>query len=378
MKRIDRSRLRHQLRAGLKRRNRTIRPKGHEATLARKKKRRGKNKLYQAPIEAPAKLDIYSSKNHTAFVTFIEQFRRAALNKRRVFISFKSTYRITAAAGLLLVAETDRIIKAHPNLTIKCSFPPLRSEGRYRNAQNMVESALKQIGFFKLINQHSTKLTNQATVKRWRQLSGITTDGSLAASLLDTLEGVVSKSVQRKMYRGAIEAIANCVEHAYPQLRNDGLKIKDDRWWMLVGIDDEHISVIVCDLGVGIPETLPKKHPQSLLTSIASTFGIIDQSDGELIRASTYIKRTRTALSHRGKGGQDFRSIVDVFPSAQLSIRSNQGAFTLTGERCKRARKDRSRRFVDGTNHRESVSNFRDSIRGTLIEWVLSAEDFAK
>jgi hypothetical protein len=242
----------------------------------------------------------------------------------------------------------------------------------------MVESALKQIGFFKLIKQHSPKLTNQATVKRWRQLSGDTTDGSLAASLLDSLEGVVSKPVQRKMYRGAIEAIANCVEHAYPQPRDDGLTIKDDRWWMLVGIDDERISVIVCDLGVGIPETLPKKHPPSLLTSIASSFGIIDQTDGEMIRASTYIKRTRTALSHRGKGGQDFRSIVEVFPSAQLSIRSNHGAFTLTGERCRRVRRDKSRRFVDGTNHRESVSNFRDSIRGTLIEWVLSAEDFAR
>jgi len=240
----------------------------------------------------------------------------------------------------------------------------------------MVESALKQIGFFKLINQTSQKLTNQASVKRWRQLSGNTTDGSLAASLLGSLVDVVPPKVRRKMYRGAIEAIANCVEHAYPIDRDDGLKLKDDRWWMLVGIDEERISVIVCDLGVGIPVTLPIKHPDTLLSKIAQTFGIADNSDGELIRASTYVRRTRTELSNRGKGGQDFRSIVEIFPSAQLSIRSNRGSFTLTGEACRRMRKDRAQRFVEGTNHRESVSNYRASIRGTIIEWVLSAEDF--
>mgnify|MGYP003631428317 CR=1 FL=1 len=180
------------------------------------------------------------------------------------------------------------------------------------------------------------------------------------------------------MYRGAIEAIANCVEHAYPDGSYGRLSASDTRWWMLVGIDAEHISIIVCDLGVGIPTTLPRKHPEKLLARIASRFGILDQSDGELIRASTYIRRTRTELENRGKGGQDFRSIVELFPAAQLTIRSNRGAFSLTGENCLHARREKNRRFVEGTNRTESVSNYSNSIRGTIIEWVLSAEDFAE
>lgn len=335
MKAIDRERIPFIKHAANKRFMRSIRQKG--AQEGPPKKRNRKNKNYIPPLEAPAKLDIYRSKNYRKFVEFIEEFRRLAKQRtKKIFISFKNTQRITAAAGLLLVAETDRIVRAFPEVSIKCSFPPILSEGRYKASHNLVESALKQIGFFKLINQHSNKLTNQSSVRRWRQLSGNTTDGSLAASLLGSLSEVLSKQAQRKMYRGAIEAIANCVEHAYPEYRKDGFGTNDDRWWMLVGVDEDDISVIVCDLGVGIPETLPRKHPETLISKIFDKFGIKDQSDGELIRASTYIRRTRTELTNRGKGGQDFRSIVDTFPSAQLSIRSNRGAFTLTGEQMPR------------------------------------------
>lgn len=373
MKKFDRESLVHTQRAAEKRFRRSIR---NRRPGRRRGVRRGLG--LTAPIEAPAKLDIYLSHNHKAFIEFICRLRDKSRYTKDVFISFKNTHRISAAAALLLYAETDRLISAFPDLKIRCSFPPALSEGKYKNNNSLVESSLKQIGFFKLIGQNSGKTTNQASVRRWQQLSGNTADGSLANKLLDTLGASISQISKKRLYRGAIEAISNCVEHAYPEVRKDGLGLDDKRWWMLVGMDDHIISIIVCDLGVGIPETLPRKNPESIVTKIYKTLNIKSQSDGEMIRASTYIRRTRTGLPNRGKGGKDFRSVVEVFPSAMLSIRSNRGCYILAGPESRKIRKDRNRRFIDERKRLEAVSNNSSSIHGTLIEWVVSKQDLIK
>lgn len=372
MKKLDREQLRFQLTAADKRLRRSLR---EQHSGKRKRKRRRREGEYAKPIEAPAHIDIYRSNNRAKFLQFLKAIKQRAQSKGTTYISFRNARAITAAAGLLLVSETDKLVKANPNARFKCSFPPVITKGRYRNTDNLVESSLKQIGFFKLIGQQSTKLTNQASVKRWKQLSGDTADGSLAASLIRSLADNLPEKARKRMYRGAIEAIANCVEHAYP---SDAIEAQADRrWWMLVGIDREVVSVIVCDLGVGIPVTLPK-HPPRVINRIFSRLGISRGNDGELIRASTYIRQTRTELKNRGKGGLDVRSIVDAFPSAQLTIRSNRGAYTLLGNDCKGVFKDRVAKVVEGTNSREAISNHRESIGGTIIEWVLNTKDFTK
>tara|TARA_R110000850_G_C9968249_1_gene464996 strand:+ start:625 stop:963 length:339 start_codon:yes stop_codon:yes gene_type:complete len=107
--------------AGEKRFARTIRPKDPKE---KRKARRRQGKHYERPIEAPPKLDIYSAKNHRKFVQFLNEIKRVAGAGKVLFISFKNSHRITAAAGLLLVAETDRLMKTYPDLSVKCSFPP--------------------------------------------------------------------------------------------------------------------------------------------------------------------------------------------------------------------------------------------------------------
>ncbi|WP_285259225.1 hypothetical protein [Halopseudomonas bauzanensis] len=374
MKKINKDKLRFQIRAGVQRFKRSLRPKS-TAERARFRRKQRKSRFIK-PIEAPPRIDIYQASNRANFLKFIGALKRRANSKRQIYISFRNSESITATAGLLLVAETDKLVKAHPAIRIKCSFPPVVSKGRYRNSESLVESSLKQIGFFKLIGQESSKPTNQASVKRWKQLSGEAANGSLAGSLLDNLTSLPTRA-RRRMYRGAIEAIANCVEHAYPpdMTGDNETDDIDRRWWMLVGIDAGVISVVVCDLGVGIPQTLPK-HPDNLLDKIFDRLPIDRRNDGELILASTYIRRTRTELENRGKGGSDVRSIVDAFPSAQLTIRSNRGAYTLTGKNCRRAYRDVKSKFIKGTDNKESVSNYSDSVGGTIIEWVLDTKDF--
>lgn len=373
MKKLDREKAEILIGTAEKRFRRSIRKKHrpkkrHRASLVR-------HEAKTSLVEAPDKLDIYSQKNHSKFIEFIENLRRHSKLTGETLITFRNTTRITAAAGLLLIAEVDRITKAFPEKRFKCSLPPKFTEGKFRNSNDSVECSLNQIGFFKLIKQTNNRQSNLISISKWSQLSGDTADGSIANNLLDSIADKVPEASRRKIYRGAIEAIANCVEHAYPDIRDDGLNIIDKRWWMLVGADQQNLTVIVCDLGVGIARTLPQKHPASLLDQIKSTFGIFGQSDSEMIRISTHIKQTRTGKPNRGKGGKDFRSITRNFPSATLIIRSNKGTFAITGKDSSQLRKVSARKFVEGTDRTESTIEHSKSIRGTILEWIVPLKD---
>jgi hypothetical protein len=329
-------------------------------------------------VDAPVKLDLYSPKNHRAFVMFLQNIVQTVRTNDKTFINLRHCTRITAAAGLLLVAEVDRLKKAFPLKSIKCINPETPKNGPGKSDANLVESALNQIGFYKIIGQENNKIASAGSVKKWRQLSGASADGTLASSLLQTLSTEVSPQVLKKLYRGAIEAIANCVEHAYPTARQDGLNIDDPRWWMLVGRDEAHLTIIVCDLGVGIPSTLPTKHEASFLSSLKTLLGVTGSTDSEMIRISTHIKETRTKLSNRGKGGKDFRSMPANFPSSYLAIRSNKGAFFITGKEHAPFKGVSSRKYVPGTDRSESMIEHENSIRGTLIEWAIPIKDLQK
>ncbi|MCH5486763.1 hypothetical protein [Pseudomonas syringae] len=365
------------LRAAEKRFTRSIRMdrKGRRAT--KKRKTRSDEPDFGMAI-APTKLDLYSPKNHSRFVDFLQEIRRSVSAHEVTTLNMKHCIRITAAAGLLLVAEVDRLTKAYPLHKIKCINPEASNNGPGKSGTNLVESALNQIGFYKIIGQSNSKKAVAGSVKKWRHLSGYMADGNLADSLLQTLKDEVSAEVLKKLYRGSIEAIANCVEHAYPSARRDGLNIIDPRWWMLVGKDETSLTIIICDLGVGIPNTLPVKHEESFLSQIKNALGIVGNSDSEMIRISTHIKQTRTNQKHRGKGGKDFRSMPANFPSSYLAIRSNKGAFFITGKEHIPFKGVSSRKFVPDTQKSESMIEHKNSICGTLIEWAIPLKDLQK
>ncbi|WP_426180414.1 hypothetical protein [Pseudomonas sp. TWRC1-2] len=367
------------LRAADRRFARSIRANvGH---LNKKGRRSEKRKLAEKPhiVDAPSKMDLYSPKNHRAFVLFLQRIRQCVSTTSKTVINLKNCSRITAGAGLLFFAEIDRLVKAFPQNSIRCINPEnLRSGPGRSDNSNFVEGALNQIGFYRLIGQKNNTKSSVRSVKRWHQLSGDSADGSLASSLLQTLSKEVHPQILKQLYRGAIEAIANCVEHAYPSPRQDGLGIPDPRWWMLVGIDDENLTIIVCDLGVGIPSTLPAKHSDSFLSNLKSRLGITGSSDSEMIRASTHIKETRTKLKYRGKGGKDFRSMPETFTSSFLAIRSNKGSFFITGRDHQPFKAVSSRKYIPGTNNSESTIEHDESICGTLVEWAIQVKDLQK
>jgi len=310
-------------------------------------------------IEAPAHIDLYKPGNFLPTIDFLNNLRNAyGVQRSSVVICFRNTISITAAAGLLLIAEVDKLVKLYGNSTLTCNRPnPVRK--KYGALNNTVECVLNQIGFFKLIGMRERVLNAPHNVTCWDYSSGEVTESQMAGELLKKIENLVSKEVSAALYKGAIEAMANSVEHGYIEERNDGTGYTDKRWWMFASVMSGQLVIIVCDLGVGIPNTLHKTQPPSLLQAIMDKWKIVEKGDAAWIKAATLVKETRTEHGHRGKGGTDLRSLLQVSKGAKLSIFSNKGYYELKNLMTK-----------NGMNKAFdfAVEN-RESIKGTIVQW---------
>lgn len=316
----------------------------------------GRYERKEVLVAAPAYLDIYAPKNHTKTVKFLKELR-TKVSQGNVKICFRDTVRISAAAGLLFIAEIDRLVGAYGTSRITSTPPPVTRD-KLGCEKRTVEAVLNQIGFYKLIEKNSVVDTSEPSVKCWEYESGYVTQGSAAALILDKIDKQVDGLPMKPLYRGCIEAMANCVEHAYPRNRGDGLEIDDKRWWMFAAVMGSSLIVLICDLGVGIPNTIQKTQSESFLKKLFTTFNFSATSDAEWIKAATLVKETRTQQSHRGKGGGDLRSLVRDYPSSRLSIYSNRGRYSYQST-------------SKGTYTPEIISDNKHSIFGTIIEWEI-------
>lgn len=341
----------------------------HDARLLRRRKKHQKATMesWAVEVKAPPNINLYQRRDHQRTIRFINDLRLKISRHQRVRISFRDTKTISAAAALLFIAELDRLVTHFPDTKISCTRPPKRQESKFRNETYVVESALNRIGFFKLIGKPERDVPSYANVECWQHSQGTIAEGSIAGSLINQVDDKLPAVAKRRLYRGAIEAISNCVDHAYPTLRPDGLNIDDRRWWMFVGINDNNLVVVVCDLGVGIPTTLPQKHSRARINAVLNFLNLKGNNDSDLIHASTYLSRSRTQQKHRGKGGKDIIGLLDHYTEANLSIYSNKGCF-----------RGSNRTTRSGKVHPMAVKDEqRLSIRGTVIQWSVPIKELA-
>lgn len=153
----------------------------------------------------------------------------------------------------------------------------------------------------------------------------------------------------------------NAVEHAYISQRPDTLNINDTHrrhWhlfsWIRQQGEQNDITVVFCDLGVGIPVTLPDTDPEwgRVHEGFLKGFYIKEGEDGAAIRHAIMHGRTTTGAEHRGKGLPQLVENVEKIPGARLTILSNRGAYNY----------ESGRSWVP--------RDFADSILGTLIAWT--------
>lgn len=292
-------------------------------------------------LTAPPAFDIEDEKSRRRLIQFLEDlrghFRHSA--PKRLLIDFQGTLRFVAAGTLLFYAELCRLVEYSPATQVRCNEP--------RNER--AKQVLQQIGVYGICQHPYHGRTTHRDVVHWRIARGHVVDANQYAEAIEAHEGRLAEPLVKGIYRGLAEAMTNVCQHAYIGRRDDGLDHDGPRdWWVFSQEKDGQLFVALCDLGVGIPVTLPKTNP-SLFGRLKAMAGI-EPLDGECITAAIEDSRSRTGRPERGKGLGDIIRAVSGAPSGRAVVFSNRGCYTLNGGK-------------------EASGNYRDSILGTLISW---------
>jgi hypothetical protein len=306
-----------------------------------RRKRQLKTKRAQPNvIKAPQKFDLEQPKPRSKLVSFLTELRREVIGagKAGVTIDFTDTRHMWATGTLLFRAELCRLRRiTNGAVKLRC-LPP-------RNPK--VAQVLKQTGIFRALGHRSSIKPSYSDVVHWRYAEGNGAQGAKYDEILGQYDGTIPPSVASGLYLGLTEAMTNCHHHAYIAGRQDGLDQVDEpkEWWMFSQERDGRLSVAFCDLGVGIPETLPLRQPR--LWERLKSGGVTDAV--AIIEAIKY-SQSRTQKHYRGRGLRQLVEVIENTPGAMLLLFSNRGCYV-------------------NRNGTTSVRDFRDSILGTLIAW---------
>ena len=254
---------------------------------------------------------------------------------------------------LLFVSELDRIKRI-----LKDNF-----DIGIENATNkIVNQTLHQVGVYKICNVAKGDTDFDAfaaSVRHWRYATGERVNEQTSKAF-ETIEGRLTPELAKGMWKSVSEAVVNSVEHAYVEARGvDGPRMGHSRWWMFSQEKDDKLTVAVCDLGIGIPRSLPLNWQASMLQKLRDTFSG-EGSDSRSIRAALEVGATSTSASHRGKGLPQIWNTLRNVKGASISIMSNYGSLTWNGD--------------DGE---EFAHEHDTSIAGTLIIWTVASRSGA-
>ena len=234
---------------------------------------------------------------------------------------------------------------------ITCAYPQ----------KNKVEQVLQQVGIFRLLGKEERLTLDADDVIHWRFIDGALAEGEKANSLIAAFAEKMPESLARNLYDGLVEAMTNCVHHAYLEPRDDELQLGlESGWWMFAQERDGRLIIVICDLGIGIPQSLPRTHDaeavQSTLERIGRAVRARGYRDVDYLRAALEIGRTRTKLPGRGYGLAQFRQVLENTQDGVLRIFSNRGCYTY---------------FRQMGETIERSDEFSTSIRGTLVQWAI-------
>jgi hypothetical protein len=272
---------------------------------------------------------------------------RQAFRSGHVHLDFSALRKLDSAATLLWLAEFDRLRSAF-NRQITYDLPEA----------DKVLQVFRQIGLLEMLGDKAVNVTPvDDDVIHWRYASGNNVNGTHYDAVLGHYDGILAKPMQDALYTGITEAMANVLHHAYDGQRQDGMSMPQTtkRWWMFSQCREGRLSVVFCDLGIGIPRSLPVKQRTPWLNFIR----VHKKWDCDHGRIAYAIEKcaSRTKEAHRGKGlGQ----IVDgvMGQGGQVIIYSNEGFY---------ARGPGQSRAIKRT--------LSANVLGTVICWQLPIEE---
>lgn len=304
------------------------------------------------PLKAPRVIGLYNKNIQSELVVFLKNLRKACTTRDSVKISFSGTEKVNSCGTLLMLAEIDRIVRSlGDRCRLTCGYP----------RDKTVEKVFQQIGLFSILGKpHRLRVTEEdTTVANWRYASDISVNQQSADALMKTIQAQLPEGY-KKLVSGVGEAMDNAVHHAYLRPRGDKLSgtasADERRWWVFAEVLDEWLHVAFCDLGLGIPVTLPEKWAEQIEDIVKLTMLSHGKRDRNMIKRSLELGRTRTEQDHRGKGMR--RNILKAAEDlgGRLSVYSNMGAVGIDFSTAPHTYKDGA---------------YTESILGTVIQWAI-------
>lgn len=318
------------------------------AKIHRRKRALNRPKRHLEPLRevivAPIDFNIETDQSRKLMVEFLSDLRKTFIRDevQAITIDLTSTTRFISSATLLFYAELSRLIDMTRNrIRIRCK-PPINE----RACQ-----VLHQIGLYGMCGQTVKRKPNFFDdVVHWRVASGHIVDNNICAPTIEEYEGQLALPLVNGIFRGLGEAMTNAIHHAYLDIREDGLNYTPPQndWWMFSQARQGYLSVVFCDLGVGIPNTLPLKKP-GLFKQIMA--GGRASSDGACIEDAIEDSRTRTQRPERGKGLGNIVNVVSGLKGGVVMVLSNRGF------------------YLSKNGIPPKTRDLKDSILGTLIFW---------
>ena len=311
----------------------------------RKTRRRAPNP--DALILAPPRLNLYEMGASKRTRHFLAQIRRHVFYKnQRIRIDFSETKLVTAAATLNLVAELYRVRALSETKRVISCVPP-------RHA--VVRQVFDQVGLSDLLGITGRVKITHPLVTFWRYTTDTSSDGEAIYDMLTQLGTKLSDERRRRLFVALSEALTNTVQHASLEPSVEGINVLPRRWWMFAGVHDDRLTVVVTDLGVGIPRSLPKRWQASLLQRLAKQFGLED-NHADSIKLAMELGRSRTAQVHRGKGMGQLRDAIKSANVGHFAVYSSRGEFRYQ------------------PSEQEQTRNFKYGLHGTTVEWSMPIE----
>lgn len=321
--------------------------------------RKGRRKRIESIeiIKAPEEIGLHNPGLHYNLTTFLRRLRNAVSARKHnsIVIDFKETKTFGAAGTILLLAEIDRLSSISFAPKLSCYYP----------VNETAEKVMQQVGLIKLLNRAERKTITESdkSVYHWHYITGQDVNAVGLGPMFIDLRNKLPTQATRDIFDGVSEAMVNSVQHAYAEPRNDVLcKIghtDQKKWWFFGEVLDGHLHVVFCDLGIGIPRSLPRNWHEycfdAMLLRKSSRF------DLAIIKKAMMLGRTRTEQSHRGLGLH--KDIIGAAKKlkGQLLIYSNKAVVGLN--------------YTDQANSKKVQDRFKRSILGTVICWTIPVND---
>lgn len=301
----------------------------------------------RSKVKLPEVLSLITPQAHLELTTALENLRSAFSEQGSVCLDFSATRQLFPAGTLLLWAELTRLIDAFPAVELSC-IP---------SSNLKVSHVLQHLGIYGLLGYTAPEKPEGDDVLPWKKTRGTRVDVQQAGALLEG-DPNFSMTEARHLFGAVSEAVTNVSHHAHLAERLDGLQLPSSReWWLFHKVDNDRLFIAICDLGIGIPRSLPRVHTAEHVREVlARLFPGKRATDGRMIKAALRIGRTRTGEENRGLGFHDILGIIDAVEGSQLFIFSNRGGLTY-----KRTPSSQSASIKTWT--------FKNSILGTILVW---------